>query len=289
MELDGQGYKKVPDLLPPAPCYHKIIPCGVDRPTVGCPPERSIQLRNLLAILGFAILGIAATFASAASGAKLAASRPTTTQPTTATTTQPAWPAQWETSFRIAQRYRKSELQSIKAQITKQRKTRPRTAKHRAAIRKVLAQLGKRQRDLSAASVPPLPPLTETEIGYAGPLLDGWAEVIQVVNHNEMRAKFLFSKAWSIGGHYQRQSWQRPLWFKGVDTSKFADDKTVTLKGCFIITGTRAFKTVGGGSRTEFVVEPLDMTKWRAAYTAWATAQRYHPTKTPATKELKGR
>ena len=59
--------------------------------------------------------------------------------------------------------------------------------------------------------------------------------------------------------------WARPwldFWVKGVLTKDIVDGETLTIPGVFEITGTRTYETVLGGSKTVFVLEPVDLTPY---------------------------
>jgi hypothetical protein len=182
-----------------------------------------------------------------------------------------SYPSQWVQSFRAADAFKTSQLASLRERIATSEKN-PGTNPP-----KELAELRRQQKALMASAVPPLPPLTDLEIGNLGPLLDGSAKVIQVISDTEMRGQFLSQKAWSVGGQHQADCWQKAVWFQGVDTKKLADGVTITLEGSFIVTGTRRFKIAGGGQRTEFVVEPLDEVRWKSAYQEWKKSAATRP------------
>jgi hypothetical protein len=193
----------------------------------------------------------------------------------------PAYPPQWVESFRLAEAARAAGLadldRQIQAESAKLRELQsgkagglhmggPGMDASRKASEQAAAALHVRRRELAAATTPSLPPLTQPMLGLAGPLVEARVLVVQVLSGSEMRAKF------QISSPGRSEYWQEPVIFRDVDTRGFADGRRLPMPGCFIVTGTERFETAGGGSRTEFVLEPLDEEKWRQAYTAWKRA-----------------
>jgi FtsZ-binding cell division protein ZapB len=101
--------------------------------------------------------------------------------------------------------------------------------------------------------------LGKPSVGLVGRLPGGWFTVVQILSETEAIAAYRIQKA------HTPEKWERAI-FAGIDTADMVDEKSFSLGGYFIVTGTRRIRTVGGGSFTYFVIEPLDEKAWRAAY-----------------------
>jgi hypothetical protein len=50
-----------------------------------------------------------------------------------------------------------------------------------------------------------------------------------------------------------------PFWIKGISTSLLVDNMEYCPKGIFCVTGTKRYTTITGGSKTTFVLQPIDI------------------------------
>jgi len=104
-----------------------------------------------------------------------------------------------------------------------------------------------------AASTPPIPPS---------------ATVIQVLNKTALIADICTYHTAPSGEIKEKAI------LSGMDTSSTADGTTITVRGYFIVTGTRRIPTANGATWTYFVIEPLDIKAWQAAYDQYRKAQK---------------
>ena len=75
----------------------------------------------------------------------------------------------------------------------------------------------------------------------------GTAKVTQIVNSKELIV---------------RTNDDVSLWIKGISTVGMVDDFHKVFKETFVCTGTKTYATAIGGSRTVFVIEPIDIDEW---------------------------
>ena len=82
--------------------------------------------------------------------------------------------------------------------------------------------------------------------------------VEQVVDADEMLIRALYQRRLTRYPGATAESGLTDLWLKGEPTSGIVDGARLDLKGFFEISGTKTFQTMGGGTRTIFIIRRLD-------------------------------
>lgn len=57
-----------------------------------------------------------------------------------------------------------------------------------------------------------------------------------------------------------------PFWIKGISTSLLVDNMEYCPKGIFCVTGTKRYTTITEGSKTVFVLQPIDIESLKKEY-----------------------
>lgn len=134
-------------------------------------------------------------------------------------------------------------------------------------IRKVRAELGKLKNADGFAIQELTPPL---RAGAVGALFEGGL-VEQVVNEKEALIDLAFTiQGWTVRNNalVPNPTQSRVLAWVKTDTSAMTDDAGTALPGVWVITGSKKYDTVAGGTKTVFVLEPVDTKAFEAWYKA---------------------
>lgn len=184
---------------------------------------------------------------------------PSTTKPSPPPDPTKNLPAGWAASFDAARTLHKHNIDSVRQKL---RTTRSRTTRKQLSdlLRKHLSSNGK------PAVLSPL------EVGRVGQLpYEQDAIVRQVVNPSEMIVEITVTVHLSARTPRRRPITKR-VWMKGVPTTGLVDNSRMPTGFLFRVSGTKMYETVAGSSKTIFLLEPIDKSKWQGAYEAWCKA-----------------
>jgi hypothetical protein len=95
-------------------------------------------------------------------------------------------------------------------------------------------------------------------------LKEALVRVVRVIDARQMVVEVSGGDA-----EYPQRSVWRKVWFRGLDTTGYSDDAVIRLEGHYIVTGTHK-----EGAITYYVLEPLSMVEWSAAYRQWKESNR---------------